>query len=314
MKVVNYAAGADTGGQSYRLKQAFTKLSDIDYRSLVRSTNYLQYPKDLPWQQAANALQKADVIHVNASFRTLERYWKPTIIHHHGTGFRQNPEGHLAKAREWGSTPVVSTLDLWLLAPDETTWLPAPYDLDWLDTYRKPTGGTKLRIGHAPTDRAIKSTDALIKAVARIPDAQLVLIEGKTWADCLKLKGTVDVFFDQVILGYGNNAIEAWGMGIPVVCGAQPDTLAEMTNRFGELPFVSATEDSIYEALMVLTDEVARKEWGERGRAHAERFHSERAVVDLMWPIYEEALIAPLPERPLRQRPRGPRRRGRVHR
>ena len=267
----------------------------------------------MPWQQAANALGKADVIHTNATFRTLERYWKPSVVHHHGTGFRQNPEGHLARAREHGAQALVSTLDLWLLAPDETIWLPAPYDLDWLDSFRKPHDGTKVRIGHAPTNRAIKSTEKLMKAVARIPEAELVLIERKRWSDCLKMKGTVDVFFDQVILGYGNNAIEAWGMGIPVICGAEPDTLAEMRNRF-ELPFYEATEDTIYDAIKAMTDEITRKEWGERGRAHADRFHSDRAVVELLWPIYEQALTAPLPPRPLSQQTRGPRRRGRVHR
>lgn len=313
MNIVNYSAGADTGGQGYRFAQAFTKHSDIDYRSVVRNTNYINYPKDLPFQQAPRFLERADVLHVNTTYQGLERYWKPSVIHYHGTQFRNNPEKYLERQRERGAVGLVSTLDLWLLAPDEVTWCPAPYDLDWLATFRKPQDG-KLRVGHAPTDRKIKSTDALVAAVARIPDAELVLIERQSWDKCLRLKGTVDVFYDQVILGYGNNAVEAWGMGIPVICGAQPDTLAEMSNRFGVLPFYEADEDSIYEALMALADPDTRAEYGERGRAHAERFHSERAVVDLMWPVYEGALTAPLPERPPQLQRRGPRRRGRVHR
>ena len=313
MKVVNYTAGADTGGVSILLQRAFAKHSDIDYRSLIRSTNYIQYPKDLTWTQGAAALAAADVIHVNNTTKTLERYWKPTVLHYHGTGFRENPEPYLQRGRERASIIVVSTLDLWLLAPDETMWLPAPYDLDWLAGFRKPKAG-KLRIGHAPTDRGIKSTEALIAAVKRVPNAELVLIERQPWDACLKVKGTVDVLFDQVLLGYGNNAIEAWGMGLPVICGGPPDTLAEMRNRFGELPFYEATEDTIYEALMELSDEVTRKEFGERGRAHAERFHADRVVVELMTPVYEQAVTVVLPERPPLPRHRGPRRRVRARR
>ena len=36
-------------------------------------------------------------------------------------------------------------------------------------------------------------------------------------------KGRADVFVDQMILGYGCNAIEAWGMGIPVIAGVDPE-------------------------------------------------------------------------------------------
>jgi hypothetical protein len=74
------------------------------------------------------------------------------------------------------------------------------------------------------------------------------------------------------------------------VCGAQPDTLAEMRNRFGVLPFYEATEDTIYEALAELADPATRAEFGERGRAHVERFHSQQAVVELMEPIYQSVL------------------------
>jgi hypothetical protein len=319
VRILSYSAGADTGGQGIRLKRAFDNHTDHTFRSLTRSTNYIQYPRDLAVTERVRAIRQADVIHAHASFVQLERVEKPMVIHHHGTGFRNNPEKHLERMRQRNVHGLAATLDLWLIAPLELTWLPAPYDIEWLASFRQPKDGP-LRIGHAPTERKIKSTDAFMAAVAKLRkthDVELVMIERQSWDKCLRQKGSVDVFYDQVILGYGNNAIEAWGMGIPVICGGQPDTLAEMRNRFGELPFYEATEATIYDALAAMTDEKTRAEWSAKGHAHAERFHSEQAVVELIEPVYLDA-IARGPAIPLDMslvagggRARGPRRHGR---
>jgi glycosyltransferase involved in cell wall biosynthesis len=184
---------------------------------------------------------------------------------------------------------LVSTIDL--LVADDLTWLPSPHDLEWLPTFRAPIDDGVYRIGHAPTNRAIKSTEALIAASRRLSEempVELVIGEKLSWHNTLALKGTVDVFFDQVILGYGNNAIEAWGMGIPVIAGGAPDTLAKMWSIFGELPFYQATEDTIYEALRALADPKTRKEWAERGRRFVERFHAYPVVVDELEAIYTD--------------------------
>ena len=62
-------------------------------------------------------------------------------------------------------------------------------------------------------------------------------------ADVLALKAQADILFDQVILGYGNNAIEAMGMGIPVIAGVQDDNVRRaMLDRWGSLPWYDATE------------------------------------------------------------------------
>lgn len=85
-------------------------------------------------------------------------------------------------------------------------------------------------IAHAPTNREVKSTAAFLEAVDRLRaeghDIEVDLIEGRTWDECLERKARADIYFDQVKLGYGNNSVECWGMGIPVIAGAAPVTLA----------------------------------------------------------------------------------------
>lgn len=80
-------------------------------------------------------------------------------------------------------------------------------------------------------------------------------------------------------------------MGIPVIAGVtDPQTRRRMLATFGELPFVEATPETLPTRLAeFVSSEDMRREWGERGRAHVERFHSQRAVVERLETIYRRA-------------------------
>jgi hypothetical protein len=82
------------------------------------------------------------VIHARNDFRTvrmLERKQgeKPAVVHYHGTLFRTQPFTRLKEQRRRLAIGMVSTLDLWLIAPDQLEWLPSPYDLDWLASLKR---------------------------------------------------------------------------------------------------------------------------------------------------------------------------------
>lgn len=291
MKIVNYLPFDDIGGAGYRTATAFNKLKpEWEYHSYRGAPSYLQFPEHTPWHWPSIIADwnTADVVHVHDHLPDVSNR-RPTVVTFHGTGYRENPDTLLTMAQKKKATVLVSTLDLWLLHPDDTTWMPQIDDLDHLATLRVKQDGP-LRIGHAPTNRSLKSTAEFLAACERLSheiDLEVVLIEGKPWAEALTLKGTCDVIFDQTAYGYGGNAIEAWGMSIPVVCGAPDDTLAEYQRRFGYLPFVTAEQHTILEALQILTDPAQRDHWGAAGRAHADQYHSQQAGVELLTPIYE---------------------------
>lgn len=285
LSVLNISTRADTGGDGIRTKLAFDRLTDWRYHATSRIQKF-GYPLDLPYDQRGHWLVRADVIHQRQMFVTD----RPAVIQHHGTYFRERHAALMAEQRARGHIGLAATLDLWLMYPDELEWLPAPYDLDWLRTFRKPS--QVLTIAHAPTNRAIKGTDAFLEAVGRLKEpVRVVLIENQSWDQCLRLKGTADIYYDQLALGYGNNAIEAMGMGIPVIAGANPDTMAEYRRRFGQVPFYEATPDTLYYALLDLTSSQVRRDyWGRIGRAHAERWHADEVVVPKLQDIYRRAL------------------------
>lgn len=288
MRIVNYLPYDDIGGVGYRTATAFNRYRpDWIYRAYRGAPSYLQYPEHTPWSWPAivRDWNSANVVHVHDHLPIVGAK-RPTVVTYHGTGYREQSNTMLPMSLKARARVLVSTLDLWLLHPDDTTWMPQMDDLDRLATYRKPQAG-RLRVGHAPTNRSLKSTHEFLEACRALP-VDVVMIEGLSWEECLKLKGTCDVLFDQTAYGYGGNAIEAWAMGIPVVCGAPDSTLTEYSRRFGALPFVEAQPSTIQEGIESLLDPTERSRWGTRGRRHAETYHSQQAGVDLLAPIYED--------------------------
>lgn len=303
LSVLSVNAGADTAGQGIRMKQGFDRHAPgWSFHSVARTDTYIAYPIDEPWngRRVADLWAGADVVHLHNNFRTAEileqrRGDKPSVLHHHGTMFRSNPSPLLREQRRRGTVGIVSTLDLYLIAPDDLEWLPAPYDIDWLASLRAPIDDGTIRIASAPTNRTVKSTDAFLKAVDRLKregyPVELDLIERRDWHECLRRKAQADIFFDQVLLGYGCNALEAWGMSIPVVAGAADSTLDEYERRFGFLPFHHATPETIYDALRELVESPElRKRYGQLGHSYVRTYHDDAKVVAQLQGLYHRAL------------------------
>jgi hypothetical protein len=301
--------GADTGGVNHQIVSAFRREPGWLVRAMISGTNYIHYPPDLPFDYSllGEWWRAADVIHLSHEFfrlRKVERLRlpsRPKVMHYHGTGYRERAEDLIRHQRAHKAIGLVASLDLWLLNPDETEWLPCPYDLAALQKWSCSRVGSvrrpgMVKVAHAPTARKIKSTEPFLQAVRQLQlegyDLELELIEKASWKECLQRKATADIYFDQTILGYGNNAIEAWGMGIPVIAGASEKTLAEMRRRFSnELPFYQATEATIYDALKALVQSPdLRAEYSERGLFHVQKFHDQRVVVEQLKDVYQRAL------------------------
>jgi hypothetical protein len=315
------SAAVDPNGEAMRYKAAAERHGGASIRAVTGSSHtFKRMPVDIYYGGNGGAIRRlwaaADVIHLNNRPGPHDRFdegqAKPTILHHHGTAFRVDPEPMLSIARREGWLTAASTLDLAELARDEVTWLPTPYALDALadlrKEHRRPRDGV-VRIAHAPTFRSVKGTDAIVAAVQTLQAegwaVELDLIENVAWTECLRRKAAADVFVDQLLLGYGCNAVEAWGMGLPVIAGLDPERAAEvnhpmapstrdrMLREFGELPFYEATEATIVDALRALVESSElRAEWAVRGMEHVARFHAELPALERLLGLYQRAIAA----------------------
>ena len=297
---------ADPGGVVGRLQEAATKSDWLRIRSAHRATAYFDFPTDIIWtrrteQMIRTLIMAADVIHLNNSEMAYKHFSirKPALLHHHGSLFRNDPERMLYKAKQYRMQQAVSTIDLQKPAPDLLPWLPTAYDIDSLQVFaaehrREPDG--RVRIVHAPTNRTLKHTDLFLEAVRQLTEEglpiDLDLIEGQTWAETMKRKAQADIVFDQLAFGYGCNAVEAWGMGIPVIAGAEdPWVIQRMSDLWGYVPFYEAGAASLKASVKRMVESAdLRARAAEEGLNHVRTYHDEKPALAILADLYEQAI------------------------
>lgn len=308
MKVAIISSGQDTGGQGYRIVEGFRRHAPewtVENVNTMRSA--LGYPEhfEVPMGRrvviARDMYRAADVVHLRNSLNPYLRWdngnRKPVILHHHGTMFREAHAKLAGKARQAGAVQLASTMDLVALEPG-VAWLPSPYNLDELAALRSEVyqPSEQIRVSHFPTSAKVKSS-ALFMDAANLPGVELITnvhanrAHFQRWPDVLRQKAASDIHLDQLILGYGNNAVEAWAMGIPVVAGVQDKAVRKrMVETWGRLPFVEATEATIAKVVKKLVESAAmRNEYAEIGLAHVRRWHADAVVVGMLQDIYGAA-------------------------
>jgi hypothetical protein len=298
VRVFSLTTGADTAGIGAGLAKAFRR-SDVELRSMVATINYIGYPIDLRHnrRRLERFYDRADVVLLHNTIHAHDWYdagqGKPTVLMHHGRTPSETFGAICERASDIGAVQVGSTIDLSVFGPVE--WAPPPVDIPAMREIRsRSVRDGRLRIGHAPTNRDIKGTATFLEAMERLSkryDVEAVLIERMPWRDCLRIKARMDVLFDQPILGYGSNAIEAWAMGIPVMAGVADRTVrAAMLDRWSVLPFIETSTTTLEEDLeRVILDADLRAQYARIGSAHVERWHSEPVVVERMARIFGSA-------------------------
>jgi glycosyltransferase involved in cell wall biosynthesis len=190
-------------------------------------------------------------------------------------------------AREQADGVFVSTPDL-LEFVESAQLLPQPIDLEQFSCARSkllvataPRASDRVRIVHAPTNRLIKGTRYIEKAVEKLAadglDIELVLVEGRPYEEALQIYSEADIGVDQVLIGaYGQFSIEMMALRKPVVCFIRDD-LRKYTPP--SLPIISATPKDLIEVLReVMRDREHWKALGEAGRTYVEQVHDVRRV------------------------------------
>lgn len=306
MNILHLHPGPDTGGTSVRAKAALEATGD-EVRVFTKVDHAFGYPVAEPWDDArvSESFDWCDVVivHNDPSLytRVAQGRRRPLVIHHHGSRFRRNPRHIWRDGESVGAVQVVSTIDLLTSVPNEgrgrAYWMPQVVELDRMAAIRAanaPAPGGTIRVAHAPTNRMIKGTMYLQRAVRKLGgEVELVLIRHKLWLRCLEMKATSDFYFDQHLLGYGNNALEAWGMGMPVIAGASDLILDRMRCEFGRtLPFyVMGPPGSLHDDIGAMARSATlREEWAGRGMEHVLRYHTGAAVAARAHDIYERAM------------------------
>jgi|GEM_PF-1578907 len=169
---------------------------------------------------------------------------------------------------------------------DWREWTPAPREQ-----------GAKLRIGHAPTDRNVKGTREVLRAIEslkqRRDDFEFVLIENVPYAQVRPLYQSLDLMIDQLWAGwYGGAAVEAMALEVPVMAYIRQSDLRYIPQRFAaDLPIIDVTADTLERTLEEWLDSPARlRERGKQSREFVIQHHDPLRIAATMKQRYEQAL------------------------
>lgn len=293
MKILCLSVG-DNGGGCYWTADAINKYTEHEARAVRFVQSWIGYPYDIfapSKPELVELIKWADVLHIRDN---ISEKWppisnKPAVITWTGMSYRQRASAKLQMCKERGIYATVSTPDLVSLTPDNSPdWLPNPREEMSLAVKSK-----RIIACHAPTFRERKGTAQAIEACQKV-GVQLELIEELPFWKALKKKQACNLVLDQLgAYGYGNNAIEAWAMGQPVISGAsRPAFVRHIKSIYGGLPFCECGADvtEIVKALEVMKNKSVRDKWVEIGRDFFFEYHHAPVVARRAIEIYKKVL------------------------
>ena len=153
-------------------------------------------------------------------------------------------------------------------------------------------------IGHAPTHRIVKGTDQIISLVDRLRakghQVRLELIEGLAKADALKKYQEIDLFIDQLVIGwYGVVSLEVMALGKPVICFVKGKGLRFVPPQMlRDLPIINADEITLEQKILEVMkmDSVQRGNLAERGIRFLQKWHDPRIIAERVVADYRQVL------------------------
>lgn len=138
----------------------------------------------------------------------------------------------------------------------------------------------KLKIIHAPSNRAVKGTDLIIKQVGKLKaegyDFDFTLIENMPIEEALKAYEEASLVVDQLYAGwYGGFSVEVMALGKPVMCYIREGDLAQIPQDMAkDLPIINTNPDRFYSDLKAILDQPLQlKPLAIQSRKFTEKWH-----------------------------------------
>lgn len=186
------------------------------------------------------------------------------------------------------------------VGPDRSEFLPyikyISYELG--NQEYKVNTDQEFTIVHAPTNRFIKGTEYLIRAVKELKkkySLKLILVEGMTHRKALEAYMQADVVVDQLRLGwYGGIAVEAMKMKKPVVCFINRNDLVNVPKDMSVAlldTVIEANIDNIKEVIeKLLVDRASLLSHSKNSWDYVNTYHDPDVLIKRVVKKYEEVL------------------------
>lgn len=322
MKVVNVSI-QDMAGAGYTLSHALNKRDDVQAINIRAANNYINYPtivdvKFYDRESCTKMILNADVIVFHTAVTPyLSAYKldpkqlrdKKKLLYFHGSDCRYYGKQIMQQADEafnGNFETLVSTPDLLESVPT-AHWLPVARSFSEIKTRYGLCGqdhkalnalggkAPKVTLGHAPTNQERKGSALFFKVITEMiqknPLVEYQVIQNMTWDNCLRAMSTINVFYDQHLIGaYGLAAIEASIFKAAVFCklNTQVHDVIEKETGFSN-PFIQwETEEEIRErSATLIASEKLRRQFGKAAHDYGKAVHDEAPVSEKFLKIVE---------------------------
>ena len=186
---------------------------------------------------------------------------------------------------------------IYSLNPDLLHTLPSrakftPYGTVDLEEWRyvAPRKAGPIRVGHAPSHRAVKGTKYVIAAVEQLQreglEMEFVLIENMARGEARKIYETIDILVDQLLAGwYGGLAVEFMALGRPVIAYLREEDFQFLLPGMSEdMAIISATPEGLPDVLrsLVTSGRENLRLAGLKSRQYVEKYHDLKFLAG-MW-------------------------------
>ena len=167
---------------------------------------------------------------------------------------------------------------------------------DILNGYNKILGykknKRKIRILHIPSQKAFKGSEIIYNNILKLRKRYKNKFEYKLVENTPhnKVKEEIeksDILIDQIRIGtYGIVSVEAFSLGVPVVCYIRKD-LIERYPR--ELPIINANPDNLYSVLeKLLKNPYALQRYSKKSKEYFMKYHSPDVIGNQLINIYKK--------------------------
>jgi len=236
----------------------------------------------------------ADIVHIHGgirrsqiAFRALKKRSKAKwILHYHGSETRM---GYGLYHADLADTKIVSTPDLkkW---HDDAIWIPNPIPQVFEPPVRVMTiEGERIRVGHFPTNRALKGTENVIRALGPLVQegrAELIIKEGRPHREIMETMRTVDIVVDQLndLSIFSKVALEAMAIGIPAISSYDNSIFPS------DCPVLRAnTEEELRKRVVDVLDKGIDDKLRSSCAGYVKKYHDPREVVARMNEVYRRS-------------------------
>lgn len=264
LKVLQITA-YDPGSSVYRYHSAANSVAGVvsafvRYGHSNKHCDLRQWDVDIDDTTIQLLYDTADVVHSHMDYYVLRNMLRQgtrdglvQALTYHGSVDPENPMGSIhvneggnddrMDAVVFGARPYHHRFKV-------KHWLPIPMPVN---DYRQlaveeMVAGGPFRVAHSPTRRAIKGTDAFLRACESLKvqeglDIEPVLIEDMEHGAALRLKASCDAVFDSFWLGMQGSGLEGASMGKAVIAG-DPEAQNDLLKLGIPVPWTIANDES----------------------------------------------------------------------